>query len=245
METERTTMTFDREDEQLSTTLVRPVSGSNHPALVLVPAVHGVNDYVLEVADRLAARGYVTSVLDIYSRGDAPKDLGGREQILAAVAALPDDRVAADVAAAGRHLLDMSDVTGVGALGFCVGGLFAYLASCKADHFSATVNFYGMIRYDELTDNKPVSPVELADNLQAPMLSHYGQLDPWCPPAHVDEFDDRLAAAGKTYELYRYPGAGHAFHEHHREVAYRPVAAKAAWESSMAFIDYYLKGVHS
>lgn len=245
METERTTTTFDREGAQLSTTLVRPVDGDSHPALVLVPAVHGVNDYVLGVADRLAARGYLTSVLDIYSRGDAPEDLGGREQILAAVAALPDDRVAMDVAAAGRHLLDMPGVSGVGTLGFCVGGLFAYLASCKVAHFSVAVNFYGMLRYDELTDNKPVSPVDLADDLQSPMLSHYGLLDPWCPPAHVDEFDGRLAAAGKTYELYRYPGAGHAFHEHHRAVAYRPVAAKAAWERSMAFIDYYLKGVHS
>lgn len=240
----RERLTFRHGDEDLHGGLVRPDDGREHPGVVLVPSVHGVNPYVVEVADRLAACGYAVLALDIYSRGDSPGELNGPEQIRAAVAALPDRRVAGDVAAAGRHLGALAGVVPgqVAAMGFCVGGLYAYLAACEDECFVAAVDFYGMIRYERLTDCKPVSPIDRAADLRAPLLAHFGDLDPWCPSQDVRAFADRLAAEAKVYELYQYPGAGHAFHERHRPPVYRPVAATTAWDRSLTFLGHYLGG---
>lgn len=245
--TTRQQLTFRRDGEELGGTLVRPQDGEEHPAVVLVSSVHGLNPYVLGVSERLAATGCAVFALDIYSRGDGPGELRDPAQIRAAVAALPDRRVAADVAAAGRHLGTLTGVTQgrVAVMGFCVGGLYAYLAGCEDDCFVAVVDFYGMIRYERVTEEKPVSPIERVADLRVPLLAHYGDRDPWCPTDDVRAFGDRLAEEGKVYELYQYPGAGHAFHESHRPVVYRPVAAATAWQRSLTFLDYYLRGAHA
>lgn len=123
--------------------------------------------------------------------------------------------------------------------------MYAFLAGCDGT-FSAAVAFYGMIRYAPgIADHKDGDPVDLAEQLQTPLLAHFGTNDPWCPPDHVAELRQRLTAAGKVHEVYEYPGAGHAFHEFHRPAVYRPVAATAAWERTGVFFDYYLRGRHA
>lgn len=238
-------VTFERDGQELRGVLCRPDVAGELPAVVLVPAIHGISPYILTVGRRLAAAEYLTLVVDIYSRGDKPADLSSGALIGAAVAALPDERVSADVVAAGDHLRSLEGVRGVGVLGFCIGGLYSMLAARAGDTFDAAVNFYGMIRYAELTEQKPASPIDRVGDLAAPLLCHFGNQDPWCAPADVDALEGKLAEASKVYEICRYSGAGHAFHEHHRPAVYRPVAASAAWQSSVTFLDYYLKGIHA
>ena len=235
---------FDHGGDSLRGAVHRPAGGSPAGAVVVVPSVHGCNDYVAQVSSTLAAAGYAAMAFDIYSRGDAPADLSSPDRIQAAVAALDDDRVTADVVAAGRHMAELTQGP-VAVLGFCVGGLYAYLASC-GDVYAAAVTFYGMIRYAPgIAASKQADPIDHAESVQAPLLGHFGSLDGWCPPEHVRELGERLAAAGKVHELYEYPGAGHAFHEFHRPQVYRPVAAADAWRRSLSFIDYHLRGTHA
>jgi len=237
---------FERAGEPLGGLLLRGPARTA-PGVVLVPSVHGCNDYVIDVARRLVSQRYNVFVFDLYSRGDKPGDLSSPELIGAAVAGLPDERIALDVAAAGRYLGAHEAVAGepVAALGFCVGGLYSFLAAAVDGTFAAAVDFYGMIRYRDLSGAKRRQPVDSAEAINAPLLAHFGEGDPWCSGDHVEELKRRLATAGKVHEIYTYPGAGHAFHEFHRPAVYRPVAAAAAWDRSLVFLDYYLHGSHA
>lgn len=209
------------------------------PALVLLPAVSGLNDYVLRRSRTLAAAGYTTLALDYYD-GQARPPMRDMAEILAAVAALDDTAVAESARAAAGHLADRPDVDGerIGIVGFCVGGALAMLAAAgEATVFRGVVSYYGQIRYGELTSTKPRDPLDVAAELTCPLLGHYGDEDHLIPQADVEEL--RRRTAGRPAEVYSYPGAGHAFDEDFRPV-YRPVGATIAWTRTSAFLGWCL-----
>jgi carboxymethylenebutenolidase len=215
-------------------------------AVVVVPSVFGLNRYVEDVCERLARAGFAALGVDFYSRGDGPGDLSSFQGIVAQLERIPDNRAVGDCVGAASWLAEQTFVRprGVGILGFCVGGLYAYLSACDSDRFRAVVNFYGLVRYARLSANKPVDPLDRVPDLKAPMLGHFGDLDGWATPEFVAEFRRSLVQQGKVFELYEYPGAPHAFHEDERVDAFRPVAAATAWERSLVFLRWYLEGRH-
>ena len=220
--------------------LTLTASASPRPAIVLLPAIAGVNDYIFRVSRRLAAAGYVTLALDYYD-GGGPPPLDSPQQIMAAVAALDDARVVDDAIAAIRHLADESFVRDeqVAVMGFCIGGSLALLGASADDQaFRGAVVYYGVLRYGSTTDTKPISPLDAVDNLRCPLVAHFGEND------HLVAFDDvlelRKRTAGRPAEIFTYPGAGHAFHEDFRPDVYRPVASTVSWTRTMAFLDWYL-----
>lgn len=236
---ESTRILFDHDGTELHGDLYVP-GDTLVGGVVVVPSVHGPNDYLAAVARRLKSSGYAALVYDLYSRGDHPGDLSDPSLIQRAVASLPDDRVTGDVVAAGEALANELE-TEVAVLGFCVGGLYAFLAGCS-DRFVAAVDFYGMIRYAPgIAESKAGDPIECVPELKAPLLAHFGTLDPWCSNSDVDEFRVHLAGQKKVHEVYSYPGAGHAFDEFHRREVYRPVAAADAWRRSIDFLNYYMQ----
>ncbi|MGR6924433.1 dienelactone hydrolase family protein [[Actinomadura] parvosata] len=213
---------------------------SGRPAVVLTTAIAGVNDYVLRQADRLAEDGYTCLVLDYYARqgGQAP-DLSSMDKIMAAVAALRDPVVIDDMAAAVRWLGAQAGAERVGAVGFCIGGTYSLLAASQVPGLHCAVTFYGMLRYTQTTEAKPVSPLETVEKAACPVLGHFGEADHLVPATDAAELSERLR--GKPAEIYTYPGAGHAFHEDFRPQVYRPVAATTAWARTQEYLSYYLR----
>lgn len=225
--------------------LVRPAPASAAgpaPAVLITTAIAGVNEYVLRQAERLAAEGYVCLVLDYYARtgGQAP-DLSRQELVMKAVAGLSDRVVLDDMRAAAAWLArqPFTAAERTGALGFCIGGSYALLAAAELAGLSCAVTFYGMLRYPELTSNKPVSPLDVAAKAGCPVLGHFGEADHLVPVADARELAERLA--GHPAEIYTYPGAGHAFHEDFRATVYRPVAAATAWSRTREYLSWYLR----
>ncbi len=219
-----------------------PVLGASAPtpAVVLIPAIHGVNAYVLRWVARLNARGYGVLPVDYFAGTEEP-DLSTRDAMFAAIDALSDVAALESVRASVDRLREDPAVDGdrIATMGFCIGGAYAYMGACDIDGIAAAVNYYGRLRYDETPSHKPVSPIERAGDLKAPLLSHYGTNDTYITPADVDDFDRRLAEGGKTYEIFTYRGAGHAFDEDYRP-RYRPVSAEAARNRTFTFLDWYL-----
>ncbi|MGP3937854.1 dienelactone hydrolase family protein [Nonomuraea sp. KM88] len=210
------------------------------PAVVLTTAIAGVNDYVLRQADRFAKEGYTCLVLDYYARhGGTPPDLSSLDKIMAAVAALRDPVVIEDMTAGVRWLEEHTGATRVGAVGFCIGGTYALLAASQVPGLRCAVTFYGMLRYADTTDAKPVSPLDTAEKAACPVLGHFGEADHLVPATDAAELAERLR--GKPAEIYTYPGAGHAFHEDFRPEVYRPVAATTAWARTQQYLSYYLR----
>jgi carboxymethylenebutenolidase len=205
--------------------------------IVVLPAIAGINDYIRRVEKRFGTLGWDTECID-YHEGTAP-DLSSPPRILEAVAKLDDERVLAMTTEAVTRL-QKRGATAVAAIGYCVGGGYALLAGAAVDGLCAVANYYGGLR-QTASPLKPAAPLDKAGALRVPMISHYGNADRFVPSAHVDALESALDAAGKTFELFRYAGAPHAFDEDFRS-SYRPVAAHEAWGRTQVFLDWYAKG---
>lgn len=238
------TVTLQEQPDRLTAHLALPSGKGPHPAVILLPAIAGVNDYVNQAAERLAANGFAVLLLDYYCREGAAPDVSTPEKIGQAVANLPDPRVLADTGAALRWMEGDAriDEARVAAWGFCIGGMFAYLAACDYETIAAAVDFYGLVEYADTSENKPVSPLDRAADLQAPLMAHFGDFDRLISVEQVDRFAAALRENQKVHEFFVYRGAPHAFDEDFRAPVYRPAASKEAWERSLAFLDWYLKG---
>jgi carboxymethylenebutenolidase len=214
-----------------------PETGGPHPGLILIPDVHGISMHYRDVAQRFAAEGFFTFAIDLYTREGTPQ-LADLDAVMRWIAALPDAQVLGDLDAAISWMSQRPEVRAgaVGITGFCLGGQYALMASCTLAGLGACVSWYGMLRYHEPSARKPRSPLDLAAGLTCPYLGLFGADDALIPQADVDELRGKLAAAGKTFEIVSYPGAGHAFHNDTRADAYRPEAARDGFRRAVAFL---------
>ena len=235
---------FRSSSDNVDAWLARPTGTGAAPAIVLLPAIAGVNVYMKAAAVRLAEAGYATLLLDYYAGIGRAPDVSTPEKIGAAVAALSDPKVLADVAAAVAWLRARDDVDGarIASFGFCIGGMYAYLAACGDLGLAAAVDYYGSIRYAVTGPKKPVSPIDRVPVLAAPLLAHFGTFDRLISGEDIALFERALQLNQKPYELFLYRGAPHAFDEDFRPAVFRPVAARLAWQRSLAFLDWHLRG---
>ena len=179
--------------------------GGRGPALVLLQEIFGVNRYLREVADRYAEEGYVTIAPDLFWRIQPGIELGYSEAEIKAAfdffARFDPDQAIKDVADTVRALRAMPECNGkVGAIGFCLGGMLAYLTAARCN-IEAAVSYYGVGIEKRLNETGAV---------RCPMMLHFGELDRFVPAAARDA----VAAAFKDredVEIYVYPGADHAF----------------------------------
>ena len=202
--------------------------------VVVLPEVFGVVDSVVDYAIRLS-RQYRVFVVDYWSRLPRP-EVHTPEAVSAAVGMIDDGSVMRDVAAARALLGDRP----VAVLGFCVGGLYARLASSMVPNLAGAVEFYGRIVYPTLSERKPVQPLDLILGRSCPLLAHFGSQDPLAPEVHIDELERRLGRQPVPARVYRYAGCGHAFMNAERP-SWNEAAAALAWSRSERFLADVLR----
>ena len=100
----------------------------------------------------------------------------------------------------------------------------------------AGVAWYGRLvgQPSELT---PRHPVDVAAQIQAPVLGLYGGKDQGIPLDTVDKMKSALASgsdAAKASQFVVYPEAGHAFHADYRP-SYLKEAADDGWRRALAW----------
>lgn len=211
------------------------VFGPPHGAagVVLVPEIFGVDAGVLAYARQLSSE-YRVLVIDPWARHPAPS-LATSDEISAAVADIDDGVMMRDVAAAKATF----GPAPVAVLGFCLGGLYARMASAVVPGFVGAVEFYGRIVYPTLSEKKPIQPLDLLFGRSCPLLAHFGTLDPIAPLAHIDGLEARLANQAAAARVYRYPGCGHGFMNAQRP-GWNAEAAQLAWSRTERFLDEVL-----
>ncbi|MFI2642210.1 dienelactone hydrolase family protein [Streptomyces sp. NPDC018610] len=202
--------------------LALPPSGSG-PGVLVIQEWWGLTDHIADVADRLAAAGFVALAPDLYGGSVAhDSDEAGRM-----MKALPVARGVELLSGAVDHLLSLPEVTSdtAGAVGFCMGGGFVLYLAAVEPRVSAAVPFYGVIR-GELPDFSA---------LRARILGHYGEQDGSIPPRKVDELRETIREqTGAAPDLRLYP-AGHAFFNDRRPT-HDPGSAERAWRSTVEFL---------
>jgi carboxymethylenebutenolidase len=212
------------------------------PALIVIHDVRGLTEHYRDIARRFASEGYFALAVDLYSREGAPQ-LTDVDSALAWMKQLDDRRILADIDSAFRYLSTRHEVrsTSIGITGFCMGGQYALMAACTVPEIAACVSFYGMLRYDEPSENRPQSPLDLAPQLGCPYLGLFGAEDLLIPRADVRQLEGILRREGKTFQTKVYRKAGHAFFNDQRPDSYRPDAARDAWARSVAFLRAHLE----
>ena len=156
---------------------------------------------------------------------------------------VPDAQVVGDTEGAVKWMRAQPGHNGkVGVFGSCSGGRHAFLYACHKKDVDACVELWGgrvVMAKEELNAKTPVSPIELTKNLSCPLLGLFGNEDRAPSPEQVDQHEAELKKHGKTYEFYRYDGAGHGFFAVDRP-GYRPEQAVDGWKKVLAFYEKHL-----
>jgi carboxymethylenebutenolidase len=225
----RQNVTFPSNGNQAHGYLSTPESGSG-PGVIVIQEWWGLDDHIVDIADRLAAEGFVALAPDLFG-GRVTHEIDEAGKMLQE---LPVDRAARDLAGAVDYLLGLEAVTSsrAGAIGFCMGGGFVlHLAAQQGDRIAAAVTFYGV---------GPAVPDQFT-GITAKLQGHYGEQDQMYPveQAREQEQQIRREATGDV-EFFYYP-AGHAFHNDlNRLGTYDPEQAKLAWGRAVAFLKAHV-----
>jgi len=205
--------------------LALPKSGSG-PGVIVIQEWWGLTDHIADVADRLAAEGFVALAPDLFG-GKTTHDADEAGRLMTE---LPVDRAASDLGGAVDFLLGSDAVTSstVGAIGFCMGGGFVLLlAAQQGDRVSAAVPFYGV---------GPAVP-STYEGLRAAVLGHYGERDDFYPAEDARRQEQQIRDESGAQVEFVYYDAGHAFHNDTNKLGtYSPDDAAAAWRRTVEFL---------
>jgi len=213
--------------------LARPAPKGKFPAIIVIHANQGINDYTCDVARRLAKQGYVALAVDFLSRHGGTKKVNPKGEGLNNIRELePWQAVAEDADAGYAYLRALPDVRSdrLGLIGFCWGGEMTFSTVTEVRGLKAAVVFYG----------RSPKPFERMNKIQASVLAHYGEKDPGVNqdiPATVEA----MKKFSKSYDYKIYPGAQHGFHSDNNPERYHPDAAKEAWARTLEFFKSHLQ----
>jgi carboxymethylenebutenolidase len=206
--------------------LAKPKSGGNAPTVLVIHENRGLNPHIKDVTRRMAVEGFLALGLDYLSPlGGTPSDEDKAREMIGQLKK-------ADVVASGRaaiaYLRTHPDGNGkAGAMGFCWGGGAVNDLAVAEPDLAAGVAYYG--RQPDVAD---------VPKIRAPLMLHYGGLDERIN-AGIPAFETALKQAGKTYEIYVYEGANHAFNNDTNAARYDEDAADQAWARTVAFLRKY------
>lgn len=205
-------------------------------AVVVIQEAFGVTAHIERCCDRLADAGYYAVAPALFHRTSTDSfTYDDFEHAMPHMAALDKAGIETDLRAVVGHLETLGferDRRGI--VGFCMGGLVAFVAATLGE-FGAAVTFYG----GGVTTGRFGYPplVEIADQIDTPWLGCYGDLDKGIPPEDVEQLRRAVLGAAALTEVVRYPDADHGFNCEDRPAVYNPDAASDAWAKMLAFFE--------
>jgi carboxymethylenebutenolidase len=201
-----TDVTISTPDGAMGGYLAAPSSGKG-PGLVVIQEIFGVNKVMRDITDAFAARGYFAICPDLFWRLEPGVQLTDRtkqewERAFDLMTRFDQDAGVKDIQAAIGYLRhSVPGCTGkVGAVGYCLGGLLAYLAATRTDS-DASVGYYGVNIKDKLSE---------ADRIKKPLMLHVAGKDQFVPPEAQKAVSDALKN-NPLVTIHTYPEMDHAF----------------------------------
>src|ERR1035441_4461661 len=203
-----------------------------HPAgepiagLVVVQEIFGVNPHIRSIADGYAKDGFLAvapALFDRVERGvELTYDGTDAQKGMALLQKLDIAKSLLDVDAALRYVHAETGLK-TGIIGYCFGGLLAWLSATRL-HPDAAVGYYPG-RIGNYAEEKPLVPVQL----------HFGRLDAHIPAEQVE----KVHAADPEVEINWYENAGHGFNCDMRP-SYNAEAATLARAKALPFLKEHL-----
>lgn len=227
------TTTIKTDDGQFAAYVARP-GNPKAPAIVVIQEIFGVNAVMRGVCDELAAAGFLAVCPDLFWRIEPGIDITDQSEAEWKKAfelynAFDVEAGVKDIAATIDHVRALPEVNGkVGAVGFCLGGLLAYLTATRTDA-DASVAYYGVGIEKHLVESEKQAH---------PLLMHVAEEDQFVPK----EAQALILAQLKNHpqvEIFTYPGRDHAFARVGGE-HYDAADAKLAGGRTLAFFNQHL-----
>src|SRR5580693_6602019 len=196
-------VTVKHDGRAVETFVVYPESKAKTPVVLIIHEIFGMTDWVQDLADQVAAAGYIAVAPDLLS-GMAPN--GGRTPdfpaggVGPAIGKLNPDQITADlnaVADYGIHLPAANRKLFVA--GFCWGGSQSFRFATNRPDLSAAFVFYG-----------PPPDKDAMAKINAPIYGFFAGDDARIG-AMIPGAIEAMKAAGKRFEPVTYDGAGHGY----------------------------------
>jgi carboxymethylenebutenolidase len=198
-------LTINTPDGALSAYVARPAA-AKAPTIVVIQEIFGVNAVMRGICHDLAAQGYLAVCPDLFWRIEPGIDITDQsdaewKRAFELFNAFDVDAGVRDIAATLDLVRSDPGCNGkVGAVGFCLGGLLAFLTATRTD-VDASVGYYG-VGIERFTGE--------AEKLATPLLLHVAEEDQFVPKAA----QELIVSALKNHtqvEIHTYPGRDHAF----------------------------------
>ncbi len=191
-----------------------------HPGVLFIMDAYGLRPTIEEMADRIAADGYVVLAPNVFYRaGRSPvlpiPDMRDPEQrtsffqsLRPLIEQLTPERIAADSAAYLDYLAQFSSPGPVGITGYCMGARVGWrIAAAHPDRVAALAGFHA----GGLATDAPDSPHLSAGDVQAELYFGFADQDPSMSAEQIATFERALKDAGARYRSEIYEGAQHGY----------------------------------
>jgi carboxymethylenebutenolidase len=199
------TITIKGGDGDFTGYLATPGAGRG-PGIVVIQEIFGVNEVMRSLADDFAARGYFALVPDLFWRLEPGVQLTDKsdaewKRAFDLMGRFDQAKGVVDVQSTITQLRKTDGCSGkTGTVGYCLGGLLAYLAATRTDT-DASVGYYGVNIQEKLGE---------AGNIKKPLMLHIAGKDQFVPPEAQKKVIDGLKSNSHV-TIHTYPEMDHAF----------------------------------
>jgi carboxymethylenebutenolidase len=218
----------------VQTFVVYPETKQKVPVVILIHEIFGLSDWAKEMADELAAAGFIVVAPDLLSgagpNGGNSDSFTSMDATTKAVSGLNPDTVNADLDAAADYAKKIPAGNGkIATVGFCWGGGKSFAFATHRKDLSAAFVFYGP------------PPTDFA-SITAPVYGFYAGNDARIN-ATLPATTEAMKAAGKKFEPVTYEGAGHGFMRAGEDPSNTVPGNKKAREEGFTRLVSLLKGL--
>ncbi len=227
--------------------LTRPDDGAPHPGVLFIVDAFGLRPRIEEMADRIAAHGYVVLAPNVFYRaGRAPvlpfpdfTEVDSRanffQQIRPLIESLTPERLERDGAAYLDYLAEVAPGP-VAITGYCMGGRAGWrIAATHPDRVAALGSFHA----GGLVTDDPDSPHLSAGELRGELYFGHADNDQNMTAEQIAALERALDDAGARYRSELYEGAAHGY-----TMSDTPVYDEAAADRHFSELFALLDRVH-
>jgi carboxymethylenebutenolidase len=175
--------------------------------VLLLPTIFGVNRFVLDFAEGLAAAGLTTMVWDPYPDEELP---GSYDAARSRAGALRDGPSLDAMSICVDHLLGEMRVDAVGTLGFCLGGRYCLMLAARETRLGACAAVYPSIHAPKHA-NQDEDAVVRAGEIACPVQVIYPGRDRVMNTETFFRLQETLQRREAATMVQLYPSADHAF----------------------------------
>lgn len=198
-------LTIKTPDGDFTAYVARPAA-QTAPVIVVIQEIFGVNQVMRDLADSYAAQGYLAICPDLFWRIQPGIDITDQSEAewkraFELFNAFDVETGVQDIAAVVAQVRDMTGSNGkVGAVGYCLGGLLAFLTATRTDA-DAAVSYYGVGIEKYLAES---------EKLNRPLMLHIAGQDGFVPREAQALIHQELDNHTQI-QIHDYPGRDHAF----------------------------------